>query len=111
MKTADLVRELNLTLYAGEQGLDREVRGGYAGDLLSDVMGFAAEGDAWITLQTHQNVVAIASLKELAAIILVKGFLPGEDTVAQSNKESVPLLGTTMGTFETAGRLHRLLNP
>lgn len=44
-------------------------------------MGNAAENEIWITLQTHQNVVAIASLKDLAGIIFVKGFEPDEDSL------------------------------
>jgi hypothetical protein len=64
--------------------LNNEISGGYVSDLLSDVMGNAAENEVWITLQTHQNVMAIASLKDLAAVILVKGFEPDEDTLERS---------------------------
>ena len=71
MKVCDLVKMLNLTVFCGEEGLDTEITGGYTSDLLSDVMGHAQEGDVWVTLQTHKNVMAIASLKEIAAIILV----------------------------------------
>ena len=73
--------------------------GGYVSDLLSDVMGNAAENDVWITLQTHQNVMAIASLKDLAAVILVKGLEPDSDTVEHSEEEGVPLLGHPTGNF------------
>jgi predicted transcriptional regulator len=110
MKVSDLVKALNLTVYSGEEGLDRTVNGGYVSDLLSDVMGFAREGDVWITLQTHQNVMAVASLRDLAAVILVKGFEPAEDTVEHSVEEGIPILGTTTDTFEVAGRLYELLN-
>ena len=76
MKVVDLVEKLQLKVFSGQAGLNREVTGGYVSDLLSDVMGNAAEGDVWITLQTHQNVLAIAALKEVAADILVKGREP-----------------------------------
>ena len=71
MTVQDIVSQLNLTVCSGQEGLQREVKGGYTSDLLSDVMGHAQEGDVWVTLQTHKNVMAIASLKEIAAIILV----------------------------------------
>ena len=81
MTVQDIVSQLYLTVCSGQEGLQREVKGGYTSDLLSDVMGHAQEGDVWVTLQTHKNVMAIASLKEIAAIILVKGHLPEEDTL------------------------------
>ena len=56
MKVSDLVRELNLTVFCGEAGLDAEISGGYTSDLLSDVMGHIDEGMLWVTMQTHQNI-------------------------------------------------------
>ena len=110
MKVIDLVEKLELTVFSGHQGFNNELTGGYVSDLLSDVMGFASEGQVWITLQTHQNVLAIASLKDLAAVILVKGLQPDEDTLKHSEEEGIPLLGTQMGTFEIAGKLYAELN-
>lgn len=110
MKVSDLVKKYNLKVFSGEQGLNNEISGGYVSDLLSDVMGNAAENEVWVTLQTHQNVMAIASLKDLAAVILVKGLEPDEDTLEHSNEEGVPLLGTSMQTFEMAGKLFNDLN-
>ena len=52
MKVSDLVRELNLTVFCGEAGLDAEISGGYTSDLLSDVMGHIDEGMLWVTMQT-----------------------------------------------------------
>lgn len=109
MKVSDLVKELQLTVYSGEKGLGNPVSGCYVSDLLSDVMGNAQEGEVWVTLQTHQNVMAVATLKDLAAVILVKGFEPAADTVEHSNNEGVPVLGTSLGTFEITGKIYNLL--
>ena len=109
MKVSELVEKFNLKVFSGESGLENEIAGGYVSDLLSDVMGHARENQVWITLQTHRNVMAIASLKDLAAVILVKGFEPDEDTLEHSNEEGVPVLGTTLETFEMAGNLYREL--
>ncbi len=109
MTVRNVVEKLGLTVFCGEEGLDREVTGGYTSDLLSDVMGFAREGQLWITLQTHRNVMGIASLKELAAIILVKGFKPDDDTVASSNDEGIPVLGSDLQAFELSGKLYQLM--
>lgn len=109
MKVSDIANKFNLEVFSGEKGLDREVKGGYVSDLLSDVMGNSKEGQIWITLQTHKNVMAIASLKDLAAVILVKGFKPNDDTAQQSELEGVPVLGTTENTFEITGKLFEYL--
>jgi len=109
MQVQDIVDKLNLTVLAGSKGLNREVTGGYVSDLLSDVMGFSNEGQVWITLQTHKNVMAIASLKELAAIILVKGFKPDADMAEQAEEEEIPILATDESTFDITGKLYTLL--
>lgn len=109
MKVKDLVEKLNLKVLAGANGLDREIDGCYISDLLSDVMGNAQEGNIWITLQTHKNVMAVASLKEIACIILVKNLTANEDTINQSNEEGLPLLQTSLPTYEIAGKVYNLI--
>lgn len=110
MKVSEMVEKLGLTVYSGQKGLDREVSGGYVSDLLSDVMGNAREGQVWITLQVHQNVMAIASLKDMAAVILVNGLEPMENTMKHSDNEEIPVLGTRLPTFEIAGKLYQIFN-
>ena len=110
MTVNDVIKKLGLKVFGGEEGLHREVSGGYVSDLLSDVMGNVSEGEVWITLQTHKNVMAVASLKEVAAVVLVKGLSPDQDTLEQCNEEGIPFLGTDHETFEMAGRLYMLLN-
>lgn len=109
MTVQELVNALNLTVLSGKDGLNREIEGCYVSDLLSDVMGNAEINNVWVTLQTHKNVMAIASLKELACVILVKGQSASEETLEQSNEEGIPFLSTTMQTFETAGKIYDLL--
>ena len=110
MKVKELVEKLNLKVLSGEKGLEREIDGCYISDLLSDVMGNAMEGNIWITLQTHKNVMAVASLKEMSCIILVKNLVPNEETIEQSNDEDLPILQTSLPTYEIAGLVYNLLN-
>ena len=110
MKVFELVEKLGLKVFSGQDGLDCEIKGGYVSDLLSDVMGNAREGEVWITLQVHQNVLAIASLKDLAAVILVNSLEPQENTVRHSNEENIPVLGTNLSTFEISGKVYQILN-
>ena len=109
MTVQQLVDALKLKVFSGTSGLTQEITGGYVSDLLSDVMGNANEGQLWITLQTHKNVIAVASLKDLSAVVIVKGLVTEEDTLAKSNEEGIPILGTTDRTFEMSGKLYKLI--
>jgi len=108
MKLTDLATRLDLKVFAAEGKLDRPVAGGYAGDLLSDVMAHAGKDDLWVTIQVHPNIVAVAVLKELAGIVLVNGREPAAETVERAEKEGVPILGASAAAFELVGRLHGL---
>ena len=68
MNLAELVERLSLKVYSGGEALTRAVGGGYAGDLLSDVIANGKKDQVWVTIQVHPNIVAVADLKELAAI-------------------------------------------
>ncbi len=109
MQVNDIVKILELNVFGGSQGLENEINGGYTSDLLSDVMGHADSGKVWVTLQTHKNVIAIASLKELAAVILIKGNEPDADMLAQAEEEGIPVLGSHEEAFEVTGKLYNLL--
>ena len=109
MQVKDIITVLDLKVFGGSQGLDREITGGYTSDLLSDVMGHAESGRIWITLQTHKNVIAIASLKDLAAVILIKGNDPDADMLEQAKEEGIPVLGSNEEAFEITGKLFNLL--
>ncbi len=110
MKVSEIIDQLGLKVISGEKGLDRGISGAYVSDLLSDVMGNAREGQIWITLQVHQNVMAIASLKDLAAVILVKDLQANENTIHHSDEEQIPILSTSLSTYEITGKLYALLN-
>jgi len=101
----EIVQSLQLEVRAGEGSLSNEVRGGYASDLLSDVLANAQEGDLWVTLQTHQNTIAVASMKGLAGIVLVNGRNPEIDTLEKAEEEKIPLLVSALPSFELIGRL------
>ena len=105
---ADLVEKLDLEVRSARGNLDNEVAGGYASDLLSDVIANSREGDVWVTLQIHQNVVAVASMKDLAGIILVGGREPEEDTLQKAETEGIPIMVSKRPTFELVGILYGL---
>ncbi|MCK9270118.1 MAG: DRTGG domain-containing protein [Bacteroidales bacterium] len=109
MTVKDLIQALELKVFSGEQGLENEIQGGYTSDLLSDVMGHCNQNDVWVTLQTHRNIMAIASLRDLAAIVIVKDLEPEPEAINKSNQENIPILGTALGAFEISGKIYEFL--
>ena len=109
MIVSELVSALKFDVISGADALHREISGAYVSDLLSDVMGNAKAGQVWITLQTHKNVMAIASLKDLAAVIVIKGGMPDPDTLKKSQEEGIPFLRSSEDAFPVAGRIYEFL--
>ncbi len=108
MKLREISERLGLVVRCGDDKLDQEVTGGYAGDLLSDVMANSQTGNLWITMQVHVNTVAVAVLKDLSAIVLVQGREPAEDTLRKAREERVAILVSKQSTFDVVGRLYEL---
>lgn len=105
MRVRDLIERYGLELKAGEAGLDREVCSGYCGDLLSDVMAHAGQGAIWITVQGHQNIVAVAVLRELAAVVIASGGRPDSEACGKADAEGIPLLTWNGTSYQLAGQL------
>jgi predicted transcriptional regulator len=108
MTLREVVEALQLEVKVGESELDRPVVGGYVSDLLSDVIAGAKEGDLWVTLQLHQNVVAVAFLNNLAGIVIVGGREPDPDTLKKAEEQGIPIMVTRLATYEVAGRLYQM---
>jgi hypothetical protein len=108
VKLKEVIEKLNLSVRSAKDSLECEVTRGYASDLLSDVLANSEEGDLWITLQIHQNTVAVASMKGLSGIILVNGREPEKETLEKAEAENIVMMVTEMPTFELIGRLYEL---
>jgi len=82
-----------------------ELTGCYISDLLSDVLAKARPGVLWVTIQTHRNVVSVASMKDIAAVLFTCGRKPQAAIIAEAARENIWLLNTPLTTYETAGKL------
>jgi DRTGG domain len=100
-----VVEKLNLEMISSVKGVNRPVKGGYASDLLSCAMRGAKKDFLWVTLQSHINVVAVASLVDLAGVIITEGNRPTPETIVQAENEGVILLLTPQNTFTVVGQL------
>jgi serine kinase of HPr protein (carbohydrate metabolism regulator) len=106
IKLHDIVKSFNLQVECGEEFLDREILGGYVSDLLSDVMAYAKKGDIWVTRQVHPNIIAVAVIRMLPAIILINNFKPEEETVKKAITKKLPILTSNLPAFELVGKLY-----
>jgi predicted transcriptional regulator len=89
--------------------LDKVIEGVYIGDLLSLVMAKAKKNDCWLTVQTHLNVIAIASLLELAAVIIVEDQAVENEVIQKATEEGIVLLRSQLPAYELAIQMNHYL--
>ena len=106
MKLRDVKEILNADVIGGEDKLDIEVTTAFGADLMSDVLSFAKAGCLLLTGLTNTQVVRIANVLDMAAIILVRGKKPPAETISMAKSLQIPILTTKYILFETAGRLY-----
>jgi len=99
MTVQDLTAALSLTTFHLAEP-EREVTGGYCGDLLSWVMGRAPGDCAWLTIMSNGNVAAVASLADVACVILCEGVRPEEDLLNKARTHGVNVLGSEGGVYD-----------
>jgi predicted transcriptional regulator len=108
MKVGEIAKLLNLTNVTVRGSLEMEIKGGYTSDLLSNVMGQAKPGMIWVTMQGHHNVVAVASLLGLAAVIITGGTKIEADTITKADENELTVFRTNMSSYEVTGKLYAL---
>jgi len=109
MTLQEIIDELNLVRLTDEKNFNEIVpTKGYTSDLLSCVMAGASHQSLWITLQAHSNIIAVAALLDLSAIIITEGAQPDNITIAKANEQNVTLLSTPANTFTVVGKLWEL---
>lgn len=86
-------------------GSDRLIKSGYVCDLLSHVMGHGVPDMAWVTVQTHINVVAVAALLDFACVIVPEGIAIDEKVVKKASEEGVTILSTEKTAYEVVALL------
>lgn len=109
MTVGEFADAMGLTVLAGRAHLEREVTGGYCSDLLSDVMANAQEGDVWFTIQAHMNVVAVAVLVRVSAVVVTGGREVEQRVIERAEEKGLCLLATSKRTFDVAGALWALV--
>ena len=108
MTVKQLADSLSLKVICMPDG-DREVTGAYVGDLLSWVMGRAPADSAWVTIMSNLNVVAVASLADVACVIFSEDVIPDDDALKKAEKEGINLLSVQCSSYEVCASISKLL--
>jgi predicted transcriptional regulator len=106
LKLREVQEILKADVIVGEEKLDMEIKTAFGADLMSDVLAFAKAGSLLLTGLTNTQVIRIANVLDIAAIILVRGKKPSAETIDLAEDLQIPILTTKYILFETAGRLY-----
>lgn len=109
MLLKDLIDHLGLEGQYKQQHLAYEISNGHVSDLLSEVLAFAPRDAVWITLQSHVNIVAVALMADIKAVIITGGRKPETEVMERARTEDLPIFWTEKNSFSIAGQLYQLL--
>lgn len=100
MKVSDLLENKEFKCLNPQVGIERVIKSGYVGDLLSWVMANASKDCAWVTIQTHVNIIAVASLLDMTCVIIPEGAEVEESTLERAIIEDIPMITTGLNAYE-----------
>jgi len=105
MKVCELRDLIGATVITGETGLENDIQSGYCCDLLSWVMAHGSAGMAWVTVQTHMNVIAVATLHEMSCVVIPEGAQMDKEIADKAAEEGIAVLLSDKPAYEICGRL------
>ncbi len=108
MKINEIIKNIPGKVIAGEEFLDKEVKTAYCGDLLSRVMAHGPQDGIWIAVQTHTNIIAVATLVEIACIIVPEDIPIEANTIEKAIEEKIVLISSPLPAFQLAGKLYEI---
>lgn len=110
MTVRELAKIDGFELLAGQNAPDRQITGGFCGDLLSWAMGRAKPDSAWVTVIGNVNVIAVAMLANVACVILAQDAQLDADAKRRADENNIAVLRSSKGEFEIAVIIAKVLN-
>ena len=107
MKITDIVSILGVESLVDSKK-EINIEGVYIGDLLSIVMTKAKQNFAWITIQTHINIMAVAELLELSCIIIVENMEMEPSALEKAIELDIPVFKTKESAYQVACKLYNM---
>ncbi len=108
MTVAELQKALSLTV-CNMPSPEREIIGGYTGDLLSFVMGQAKSGQLWVTIMSNINVIAVASLTDVSCVLLSSGVTLDQEALQKAKMQDINVLSSDLPSFELCETIAKLI--
>ncbi len=99
MKIKQLVGHKDFKLISKTDDLERGISGIECCDLLSWVMANGKEDEAWVTVQIHSNIVAVATLLDFSCIIVPENIEVGADVLEKASEEGVAMFSTSLDAY------------
>lgn len=109
MTLSELAKHIGCEILTGNVNLDNDIKDGYVSDLLSDVIGNIKESSVWITIQRHINILGVAKLKDVIAIIIPRSLQLDENVIEKAKEEGIAILRDPRSSFELSGLIYNLL--
>jgi predicted transcriptional regulator len=109
MTLSEVAKHLDCEILTGNVNLDRDIREGYVSDLLSDVIGYIKEDSIWITIQRHINILGVAKLKDVIAIMIPRSLQIDENVIEKAREEGIAILRDSRSAFDLSGLIYNLL--
>jgi predicted transcriptional regulator len=109
MTIRSLITKLPITILTKNLDINTSFDSVYASDLLSNALARVDPTTAWITVQVHQNILGIGSIKQCPAILITDGAVPSDEVIQLAEEKEIPLLSCSLPTFELSGLLYTLL--
>ena len=110
MTVRDLAKELDLEILTGDINMDRKITSGYVSDLLSDVIANIDDDAVWITIQRHVNILGVAKLKDVSAIVIPRELGLEEAFITKAKEEEIAILRGNRSAFELSGIIYNALS-
>lgn len=110
MTLSEIAQHLKCEILTDEINLDKDVKDGYVSDLLSDVIGNIKENSVWITIQRHINILGVAKLKDVIAIIIPRNLQLDDNVIEKARGEGIAVLRDPRSAFELSGLIYNLIN-
>jgi hypothetical protein len=109
MTLAELIKDLGCEVLTGDLNLDQEIRSGYASDLLSDVIANVQANSVWITIQRHINILGVAKLRDVTAIMIPRNLQLESSVVDKAIEEGISILRDGRTAFELSALIYNAL--
>lgn len=109
MTVKELAEAVGLEILTGDTNLDRQVTSGYTSDLLSDVIANVEENAAWITIQRHINILGVAKLRDVSAIVVPRSLSLEQSVVEKAREEKIAILRGDPSAFELSALIYNAI--